>query len=273
MKTLVLSRIPAYLPTTMKAALFAVASMALFAVNSLMATEPPSKFTGTPAQALKEVKSYASGEVPNGCVFEALIFADWFMSREIDGPNSAAEPIDLIVNEGKPDAFGHMAVLFRLGGKFYSWDTNFGVCELSPTKDQRTSSVALKRLAAVAITKKFSDLKRAQAENSYFPAPARIFPPKGVAVEEWVAERMNLTRPVFVVQCKTSDGGTKSVVGVNYNGVCWLYDSNPSASGGVFGVFAVQSSEQILNAVHTGLAKRYGPVADVRFDKISAPRT
>lgn len=125
MKTLVLNPTSAYRPATMKPTLFAIASMALFAVNSLMAmnSEPP--------PALME-----NMHVPLGCVVSTEVYIKKLAANY---PELKGRHLRMVKNGVEHT----MALVTTQSGALFARDEYVGVLDLKATEDERLTDAQL----------------------------------------------------------------------------------------------------------------------------------
>ena len=152
-----------------------------------------------------EIVNYQPADLPNSCMLESVVFADWFMTREFDGPKSWAQAVFITARlQGRK--FDHAVALFQLEGKLYLWDVEWGVLPLSIEERSRPPGQTLAEVAE----RTYGDwLKRAakMAKQGKAPLPSlRLSRPPGLSVLEWARDRLNVTRPTLMVAGESAAG-------------------------------------------------------------------
>lgn len=171
---------------------FALLFLPLIAMAALPAPNLPSK-----------ILDYRPARLPNGCMVEAVVFADFFMAGEFDGPKSWAQGV-FITGRVAGKKFDHAVALFQFKGRIFLWDIEWGVLPLDLDQAQQRGS-----LTQIAESTYNAWLARAEklAARGNPPTPLLATPrAPGVSELDAAAERLGRTRPTLRVNFQDVQG-------------------------------------------------------------------
>jgi hypothetical protein len=213
-------------------------------------------------QLPREIGEYRPADLPNGCMVEAVVFADWFMTKEFDGPKSWAQAVFIKARlQGRK--LDHAVALFQFEGRLFLWDVEWGVMPLSINERGRERPESLAELAE----RTYNDwLRRAErlAASGRTPVPkARLPLPPGKSTFVWAAERLNPTRPILQGVAQLPAGERPFMVFVVQERM-YVYDPE-------VGTVAAAWKDQPKETLTRILRKMFGPLKDMRITEAREP--
>lgn len=160
----------------------------------------------SPPDLPSSVTSYRGAHLPNGCMIEAIVFADWYMEHEIDGADSWAHAVFIRARlQGRE--IEHAVALFRFAGKFYLWDLEWG-CMMLPKPRGHERSIA--HLAEETYQAHLTALAT-QAQGGIPPPRPSVLPITAPAVIT-ARERLRRHRPTLLLTIDGQEGHALAVM-------------------------------------------------------------
>lgn len=139
------------------------------------------------------ITHYRPAALPNGCMVEAVVFADWFMTRKFDGPNSWAQAV-FIEPHVQGRKLAHAVAIFRHRGEFFLWDIEWGCLRLPQASPADGSLARVAGQAYAAHLTVLADRARRGAR------PARREASTASAPLHDARARLRSTRPTLLVE-------------------------------------------------------------------------
>ena len=165
----------------------------------------------------REIEEYRAARIDRGCLIEAIVFADWLMTRDFDGKHKAASIVSVDPKMGDKNQ-RHAMVVFTHNDKFYTWDMNYG--------SQSIDANGCKTMAEAA-KKTFEKMYENDLKN-YEAGEGKINIQKNVPIAsssnplDVAVDRLNETRPVLIIGVK-KDGYEKSAIATIFEGDLYIF--------------------------------------------------
>lgn len=160
----------------------------------------PFSALASPLALPSSVMNYRGAHLPNGCMVEAVVFADWYMEHEIDGADSWAHAV-FIRAKLRGREIEHAVALFRFAGHFYLWDVEWG-CMTLPKPQCHEHSLA--HLAEDAYQAHLTVMET-QAQRGVPPPRPSLLPITAPAVIA-ARERLRRHRPTLLLTIDGKEG-------------------------------------------------------------------
>jgi hypothetical protein len=208
-----------------------------------------------------EVTGYRAAQIRNGCFVEAVVFADFYMHGEFDGPRSWAQAVFI---EGKLQGrtFGHAVALLQTQARTWLWDAEWGLLPIDLAQARKCGT--LTRLAEVTYQNWLADAA-GQTAQGHPPAPRPVLPrPADMSELDWAASRLGAHRPTLRARFLAGDRRLEAL-GFVVNDRIFIYSPESGTIGMSIGGGGAKAALQAL------LQKAFGPVTGVEFSQIRVP--
>ncbi|MBI2515997.1 MAG: hypothetical protein HYV95_03700 [Opitutae bacterium] len=205
---------------------------------------------------------YRPASLPNGCFVEAVVFADWYMTKEFDGPKTWAKPVFITAWVGSR-SFAHAVAIFQWRGRYYLWDAEWGAMPLRMDRYKGRPGITLAGFAELTYRDALEG-KLAKAQQGPAPQPLlHLSWPPGLDVLGWAEQRLGSTRPTFRLVIATPDG-ERRMLGFVVQEEMFLYNEEKGTVGG-------KITGDPTKHLHELARRIYPQVKDIRLSALKTP--